>query len=243
MLSNIINAGDKIDLYLKESRLSNEKKTTPRRIYKSMIYDITGESEIRIAMPFESGKVILLPVDGRYIMDFYTNGGIYQSYGKIIDRYKDKNLYVLVVELISKLEKIQRREFYRFNCSLELSIALISEKELSFESIEKIEESREVALVWSETCIADISGGGIRFISDTIFGRDDYVICKFKLFVRHSIKEFIVKGRIITSEKLVNVDKKYENRLCFIDMSKEDTEDIVRYIFEEERRLQKNRKS
>lgn len=243
MISNIIEVGDKIDLFTKRQMMSNEDENKNLKIYKSKVYDIIDKIRMKIAMPIEGGKVILLPVYGKYVLDFYTKNGIYQAKGKIIERYKDRNMYVLVVELFSELKKNQRREYYRYHCTIDLTYAIATEKEQELETVKEMEALRGENLYWLEGHISDISGGGIRFISNSLHNKNERVVCRFSLLANQGFKEFMLKGEILSSEKLMNRKKKYQNRMKFLSIKKDETEDIIRFIFEEERRARKNRKS
>ena len=53
------------------------------------------------------GWIILLPVDGEYNVCFYTQTGLYQCLGRIIDRYKSDNVFVLVMELTTAYKTVQ----------------------------------------------------------------------------------------------------------------------------------------
>ena len=71
----------------------------PEKKYFSQVYDILSEDEMKIAMPIVDGRVIPLPVNGRYDLCFYTSGGLYQCKATITDRYKEGGLFVLQIEI------------------------------------------------------------------------------------------------------------------------------------------------
>ena len=93
MLSKLIKIGTKLEL---ESIRYAKDKEQENKIYKSEVYDIISEERLEVTMPMESTKLILLPVDGEYDMTFYAlNGTVYQCLGRVIDRYKSNNVYIL----------------------------------------------------------------------------------------------------------------------------------------------------
>ena len=55
MVTNVIRVGDKIDLIQ-----TNVAEGDGNRVYKSQIYDVVGEEQLKIAMPQEKGKLLLL---------------------------------------------------------------------------------------------------------------------------------------------------------------------------------------
>jgi hypothetical protein len=75
------------------------------------------------------------------------------------------------------------------------------------------------------------------------FLKNSYILAKFNLVINHRIKEFCIIIKIISSDKILNRSGQYESRGKFVSMSLLETEEIVRYIFEEERKSLKNRKS
>ena len=129
MLSDFISAGDRIELQQTE-RNEGLAETVERKTYFSQIYDLLSEDTLEIMMPMEKTKLILLPVDGEFEMVVYHETTMYQCLVRIRDRYKSNNAYLLTVELISNLRKYQRREYYRFSCSLEMCARNLQEEEL-----------------------------------------------------------------------------------------------------------------
>ena len=110
MLSKYVKLGDKLELEtIDNSKGRND--LSEKKNYRSQVYDIVSEDQIKIAMPMEQGKVILLPVDGEYNICFYTQTGLYQCLARVIDRYKSDNIFVLVMELTTDIRKSQRREY------------------------------------------------------------------------------------------------------------------------------------
>ena len=84
---------------------------------------------IKIAMPMEQSKIVLLPVDAEYSLCFYTPNGLYQCLARVVERYKSNNLFVLSMELETDLQKYQRREYYRLNTILDMKSKEINDDE------------------------------------------------------------------------------------------------------------------
>lgn len=242
-MSNIIHVGDKADLRSLKRKKVGDEIEQEYRTFKSKILDIIDEDTIKLAMPIESGNIVLLPLDGIFEVFFYTDGGLYQSKGKVIERLKENNLFVFIFEITQPIKKNQRREFYRFSCVIDMKYAKVTELESKMLLPEVIEEARGERIDWQEGFIVDISGGGVRFTTSEEFLKDCYVITNFNLMINHRMKQFSTMIKVISSEKIINRSGQYENRGKYISLTKEETEEIVRYIFEEERKSRKNRKS
>jgi c-di-GMP-binding flagellar brake protein YcgR len=242
-MTNIINVGNKVDLRVMKHEQTSVGIENNYRTYKSKIFDIIDDNTIKLAMPIEGGNVKLLPLEQIFEIFFYTTNGLYQSKGKIINRLKENNIFVMIFEMTTPIQKNQRREYFRYNCTIDVKYCKISEYESSLILVEEIEDVRNKKIVWEKGFIVDISGGGIRFTSSGEFNKNSYVLTKFNIVINHRMKEFCVVTKIISSEKIVNRNDQYENRGKYISMSPEETEQVVHYIFDEERKSRRNRKS
>lgn len=239
MISKFIGTGDRVDIesIVRESssHLVKEKKS-----YRSQVFDIESEDRIKIAMPMEQGKLILLSVDDEYSLCFYTPGGLYQCIGRVADRYKSDSIYVLVMELITDLRKYQRREYYRLNCVLNMKSTMISEKDVTYFS-EKV-HFIDTDITFDNGVMVDISGGGARFISKVRYPKNSNIIFTFSLFVNGALQDYKLMGKVLLSEAVENREGQFEHRVMFVNMMNEDRESIIKYIFEEERKIRRREK-
>ncbi len=239
MLSDHVIPGDKVDLteVKSEERISSSG-VIERKTYSTRVYDIVSEDEIKVNMPFESGHIVLLEVGDDYDLCFYSGKGLYQCYARITDRYKSDNVYVLCMELTSPLRKFQRREYYRLNCILNMKCREVGEKEFA-EIKENDVNIINTDLILEDGVIVDISGGGAKFISDKKFEKDVKILFLFNLNMNGKPTEYSVIGRIILSEPIDGRDGEYSNHIQFINIKDKDREGIIRYIFEEERKIRR----
>lgn len=242
MLSKYVSIGDKLDLETIEGL--NDALTNShdgKKSYRSQVYDIVSEDQIKIAMPMEQGKIILLPVDGEYNVCFYTQTGLYQCLGRIIDRYKSDNVFVLVVELTTDLRKYQRREYYRLNCVLDMKSREVTDEDVNPYS-ERV-RFVDTDITFNNGLVVDISGGGARFISRVRYPKGANIQFIFSLYVSGSLNEYKLLGKVLLSEKLENREDEYEHRIQFVNIQNDDRESIIRYIFEEERKNRHRQRS
>jgi len=237
MLSRLLLPGDKVELQAVE-RLREENAEEERKVYYSQVYDILSDDRMEIIMPMEKTKLILLPVDSVYDVVIYTSGALYQCFARIIDRYKSNNVYILVLELASNLRKHQRRDYYRFSCALDMCARPLMEEELK-----AIEQKESLFLTpglpLKRSVIVDISGGGLRFIADHEYEKDSMIYCNYNLILDGESKECSLVGKILSVRPVENKRGVYEHRVQYVDIGVEKREEIIRYIFQEER---KNRK-
>ncbi|MBR1478108.1 MAG: flagellar brake protein [Lachnospiraceae bacterium] len=237
MISKFIKEGDKLELSAVNRKYSDVDEKP--RVYNTKIYDIISEDTIEVLMPMEKTKLILLPLDSEYNVVFYGETGLFQCFVRVIDRYKSNNMFILTLEFISNLRKYQRREFYRFSCALEMASRSLEEEEVS--AIEMKEPYvLQPNLPIRHSVIVDISGGGLRFLSTQKYEVDSFVYCSYNLIKGKNQKTYEIVGKVLAVKELPNRPGNYEHRVQYHNIDNKTREEIIRFIFEEER---KNRKT
>lgn len=237
MLSKFICEGDKIDLQAVER--GNAAGKGEQKTYYSSVYEILSEDTLEIMMPMEKTKLILLPVDGEYDVIFYSKTGLFQCMARVIDRYKRSNVYILVIELISNLRKYQRREYYRFSCALEMSARTLKEEEIQAVETQNPLELQP-GLPLKRSVIVDISGGGLRFMSNQHYEPESLIYCTYNLLKDGIRKKYEVVGKVLSARELENKPGVFEHRVQYYNMDEDTREEIIKFIFEEERKQRKN---
>lgn len=252
MVSDIVSIGDKLEL--KSIRFS-AKEIENEKVYKSQVLDFIDEDTASILMPIEGGRVIPLTIGDKYNLCFYTKKGLYQCKSVITDRSRINNVFVLTVQFTSELEKYQRRQYYRLKYLLEFKYSIITDMEISImnklrNNNAKKEEEKQAFLdtldsikkeILSGT-ILDISGGGARFVSGHNHEHGNMIQMLLDFDNGLGAKNFQIQAIIVSSDKMINRQGFYEHRVQFIDMTKEEREAIIKFIFEEERRQRKKEK-
>ena len=90
--------------------------------------------------------------------------------------------------------------------------------------------------------IVDISGGGLRFVSRQPFTEGKILYLRFKLSINDEEKEFRLAAKVIVSKEIEKRQNEYENRVKFLYIDNTTREDIIKYIFDEDRKNRKNGK-
>ncbi len=236
MLSKIVVDGDKAELQPVDHLFNKEGEKS--KTYTTKVYTVISDDRFELMMPMEKTKLILLPIDGEYDICFYSAQGLYQCYARIYDRYKSNNVYVIALELTSNLRKHQRREYFRFSCVLDMK-----SRELKKEEAESLSTNRPVVvpgLPLRRSLICDISGGGMRFITDVNYEVDSFVYCSFSLTQNGKSKDYEIIGKVLTAKELSNRPGEFEHRIQYEGLDRDTREEIIKYIFEEERRVRRN---
>lgn len=236
MVERIIAIGDKIDI---EKTNPDTKET---HIYKSQVFDITDNDEIKIAMPFEGSRLVIMSLNVRYKMYFYTENGLFECIGYVVDRYKSDNRYVAVVSLKTGLKRIQRREFFRLEKLIDAEYRVLSEEESNMESVCAIlEQEQTLAKLpeYKKGMAVDLSGGGARFILEEAYPVSTFLLLRLNLSVDMKSPYFEVIGKVVMSEKVIGKVGQCENRIEFVRIREPERERLIQYIFQEERKMRR----
>ena len=230
MVEKYLSPGDKVEL--RPHRRPSAKDEADSKVYISKVNQVLDEDRVEIMMPIEQSKMVLLPRNSLFNIIVYNSKGLYQCAVKIGERYKSENVYLQVLELLTGIKRYQRREYYRYSCSVPVFCRTLDENE------------RE-NLVWDEKnkgeegVSLDVGGGGIRFLMKKEFQANDLVICSMILEIRNSEKEIQGIGKVLSCKPVNNTDS-YEVRVQFEVMSNVMREQIIQYIFEDERKRRKH---
>ncbi|MCI8356436.1 MAG: flagellar brake protein [Lachnospiraceae bacterium] len=261
MLSKFVMPGNKLDLQAVEQQLfsddfedeesaqelkTEEESTSTivngidlKRVYQTSVYDVLSDERLEIYMPMEKTRMILLPVDVEFDVYFYTGNGLYQCYARVADRYKNEAADVVLLELTSNLRKHQRREFYRLDCSFEIQVRGLEKEEV--QAMGKRARYLMPSLPFRNAVVVDISGGGMRFVSKHTYEQGSLICCKLNLLQNDDYKEYTITARVISSREVGSRQGLFEHRVQYVNMEALDREEIIRYIFEEERRIRKRK--
>lgn len=242
MLSRVVSPGDRIELNKAVSKdaLSGLRKENSvfAKTLVSQVYDIIDETKIKIAMPIVEGKVISLPVNSTFEICFFTALGLYKSKFIVADRFKENNLYVLVVELVGELKKFQRRQYFRLEYAMPVEYLVIDNSVVSSirEDVSLINKMLDENVLMDGVSI-DISGGGVRFSSIEQLDIDSAVLVKINVSTNDGKNVYGILGKVVNSDKMVNNELMFDHRIEYFAIRNDMREIIIRYIFEQERRM------
>lgn len=241
-VSDIIRLGDKIDVRLVQKMENTDKNGESPEVYRSQVLDIKENGNFEIAMPTEKGRLILLPLGVRFEFVFYSyTGSLYRSIGQVVERYKKDGFYMLEIQLRTALEKFQRREFYRYNCAMDFTFYILDEEQKNMESADDIYRDMadgESNMTPCHGVMVDLSGGGMKFRSSNELSPGDKIMIMLRLTNDKMDRHFHVLSNVIACIEVHTPAKvMYESRLKFIIEDNRIREEIIRYIFEEERKI------
>lgn len=231
ILSKYVAPGGEVELKAID-RERNPEENGQRKAHRSRLLKILTGSRVEVAMPIVDGKLILLPVDGEYDMYFYGDNVVYQCNARVTDRYRFNGQYVLVMDLTSNLRNYQRREYYRFSCTLEMDSRQLGEEEIAIAAQEELLP----ALPLKSSVIVDISGGGLRFVAYYAYEVNSLILCKYHLQFEGREKEYRLVGKVLAVNELEKEPGVFDHRVQYVNVDPQDREEIIQYIFDEARK-------
>ncbi|MBS6062372.1 flagellar brake protein [Criibacterium bergeronii] len=194
-----------------------KKKNGENEEYASRVISLDSEIELMVENPSKEGKEVRFLNGTRLDVVFQVeNHGLHSFETEIVAKVREK-INLLKLRRLGEVKKLQRRNFYRVKSDLDVIVRRLGD------------------VIFEETIILDISGGGLKFLSRQDFKLGDLVELNITLL-----------GEDLDLEaKVVKVDKigfgKSEVSVEFYDLYEDDQNVIVKYVFEKQRREIKRR--
>lgn len=231
MIEKYIAPGDRIELQQVHG-IQNEKEEE-RKVYFSRINEVLDDEKVEILMPIEQSKMVLLPKNVVFNMVIYTEHGLFHCDVKMTERYKHGNIFLQVVELLSAIKRHQRREYYRYSCSLPIWSRQLEDNELENLVIDSDNKGQEGTSI-------DIGGGGIRYITEAEYEKDKMIVCFIQIEVKGITHEIQAVGKVLSVKEIEQNKNKKEVRIQFEKIDNTAREKIIQFIFEDERKRRKS---
>lgn len=184
-----------------------------------------GEANImRISAPIYEAKVFPVRVNSHLEAYLFLNQSIiYAVSGVVVDRSNNDGFAILEVNVTKDIKKIQRRQYFRFDCSVPV---------LFFQP--DTGDPDEMEEIIGKTI--DISGGGLSALTENML--ESNAILKGYLELDDIRVGF--SGKILRCIRYNKSDEvKYLSSVSFTDIEYKDREKIVGFIFNRQRELLK----
>lgn len=179
-----------------------------------------------IADPIFEGDIYQIN-QGTLIIVYVANKFDYYKFkAKVLERTIRDGFRLLKIQKWGDIEKIQRRQFFRFECILPIKYRVISSS--------NSQDSIEARFI--EVITKDISGGGIRIRVKEELNLKELVECELIL----GGKKIEFSGEIVRKIQCKFEGKyKYELGVMMKEIADQDREAIIQYIFNAQRELRK----
>jgi c-di-GMP-binding flagellar brake protein YcgR len=215
-----IKTGIKLELEVFDSL---NEKVTP--LFASQFEQALDEETAIIAAPIFEG--VIFPIHRGWLMNifFLESGDFYRFKAKVISRLRKGNLSFLKIKILSGIERVQRREFFRYECILPVK----------YRVVEDLINSDDKTKIPKDAVTKNISGGGVCIRLDEELDINKLIKCDLSLSKTKKIRFY---GKVVRKNKLDdNTTFKFEAGVLFEKIEYSDKEAIVRFIFEEQRKL------
>lgn len=235
--------GTPIEITLAESDEQKENIDSEKIYYMTSLFDVTNNGHIVFHLPTSQGHVVTVPMNVPATAILNTHKGLFQLDGVITKRGRLEDFPVYLFEPSEpKMKKIQRRDYFRFKCLIPIKALPIPKEIASLPTMEDVEESLEkygssFGMAISGT-ILDISGGGVRFNSKRDIEKEKFLYVSFcidTLSGQHVINTVARRVESVYRED----SNDFEHRIEFLFKDPNDRETIIKYIFNEDRKLRK----
>lgn len=231
--------GCKIDVV--ELKNPDDENHVPES-YSSSLFSVVDNDTVEIMSPQKANNIVPLHQGERYNLVFTTDKGMISATGVVLDRYKNSNFLLTKMQLVGRLSKYQRREFFRIDCMMPVRFLPLTPDDLEMPNIATIRQNIQTKIDKGEKIseeygtIIDISGGGIRLTAPYPMQNEERCLFDFDLALKSGIRHLEIIGKCVGSEHIPDTDK-YSHRVMFdFSFEKISQEVIVRYIFEIERK-------
>lgn len=245
-MNSPISIGDRIEL---THTASATNRALSENRYTSQLLDYEEGKMAKISVPIYENRIVPLETGDEYQLCFFTKAGLYQCRGRIDKRYREKTMHVMDVRFRSKLQKFQRRMFYRLDCVMNMKYRMLEEKELdqlqrySGDWMEGIDEDEQyiqpfeqMEFAWNDGTVADLSGGGVRFRSKEEIQPESIIQIIVHLSFKNRNMPIRFFVRVLACEYKQADKGFYEIRGQFQYLDEKERELVVQYVFEEQRR-------
>ncbi len=240
-MPGVLRLGDKVDMRSVDAINRAEKSGEKVPVLPTQVIDIKSDNSVTVAMPYEMGRLILLDLRESYEMVFYTDAGLYRVIAMVTNRHKEDNMFSATLTFQTSLVKYQRREYFRLQCVIGIQFYVIPDelvkKRTENEIFALIENNPELACTEKSAVVVDLSGGGVRFISTDRIEEDTYLAIKIPIMNETTNELYMLPGRVILCHEVNNAPGRFETRFEFIIHTQKIRDTIIKYIFEEDRKV------
>ncbi|MBR1444818.1 MAG: flagellar brake protein [Firmicutes bacterium] len=122
MTLDSISIGNRIEITL--------KRDEGLKTFASLVEKVDSDKkEVLAYMPISYGKLIKLPMTEKYVVVFFTEKGMFKFDCVVVEYLSEGEFHFMKLKIINDGLKVQRREYFRFNCLLPVKFEKIEKNE------------------------------------------------------------------------------------------------------------------
>ncbi|MFO7294587.1 MAG: PilZ domain-containing protein [Clostridia bacterium] len=216
LIKDAINVGEKIEVVVR-GRLNADPKTC-----FSMVQDVPQDDELLITMPTIKGEPVVLAIGQRVTVNFFRERGQFYFEAEVMDRQQTEAIQLIRLKRVSPIHRIQRRNFYRLKINLPVLFRLAEQG------------NQADGANYIKAYTVDVSGGGMRLLTDEELKPGQQLECRLSI----GEKDFLeLKGLVIRVGPCVEGHYRFEAGIKFVDILESERDRLIRFIFQQQRRL------
>jgi len=201
-----------------------------RKPGRGIIRKFVSETEIEVELQEE----ISLDKMSCYAIYILSYEKVYLTYVYYRSSFVANGSNMVSLEIVSPMERVQRRMHQRVSCHARLSFRRVSEESIQGDLPQK-KSLAETDSPEHEDSMVDISGGGIRFTTKEDVRQDEYLQVLFDIEHEGCKVAMSVFGQVVSAGKLRNEKDFYDVRMRYVGISEKQKEQIIHYVFQLER--------
>ncbi|MCL1988134.1 MAG: flagellar brake protein [Firmicutes bacterium] len=205
-----IKPGDRVEI-----GFQGDNKGERRRLPTTVEF-VPNDKEILVLMPMSAGSLVKLPIARAFETRFYTGSDIIIFDATVLEHPVMNGLYLTKFGLDSAGERIQLRNYHRISSRIEFTFSVVDE---DFNVSEQ-------TLVMHNGVIEDLSGGGMRFVSDFLIYSDTNICANFLLDGEY----VILMCRVLGWQGLKSGNHQYQYRCQFLNSRDPEQEKVIKFI-------------
>jgi len=205
---NILQINTKINLFVSKGDYAG--------VYDSRVEDINPK-HILISMPTMKGVPFPIKPGTDVEISFISNEGRF-SFNSVVDGRVVDGIPMLQLKRPEYIYRSELRKYFRVDTRIKTKVTKLFFDKQNGNIIAKFDTY--------EVVIKDISGGGVRIVSDVEFSEGDILLFNLSdLFAGMSE----IFGSVV--KEYSKVDKKFEYGVEFIMIKERDRDQIIKYVF------------
>lgn len=192
---------------------------------------MVNENTALIAAPIHEGVLYPLRIgtvtNVYFSIKKYNNVYLYRTRARILARTNDGNLALLKVRFEGSPERIQRRGYFRLDCSVPVR----------FRVVDSFNETRNEGIPYMSSITSNLSGGGMNLLLIDKIDDGSIIECELQTDRDRVVRFF---GKVIKcGRNPVETKLKFQASIVFAKITDKDREEVIKYIFKEQRILRK----
>lgn len=236
-----------------EFEMLNKNDEKVGNTFVSQLLEFQDDGSMVVSAPITESRVVYVPTGITVRLTFVHHlHGLLGFKALVRSKEHKGNIAVLIVEPDITLEKIQRREHFRLDVIIDALVWPAMEESETADSkrdgaeagntqestASAADKAAEIAPVKAYT--RNLSGSGVCVVSDTYFAKNSEVTVELDL---NSNIRFRAKCVILRSQPIeVRKSKSYELGMHFTEISPKNQDNLIKFIFEQQRMLLKKEK-